>query len=182
MALIFSLMLHIAIIFLTTLGQGAKVKGKLLFKEFQVDIIDYSPSANNIPQQQDKSAPKLKESAIDHGALQPEPAGAIPINEEPYYTVKELDVVPRPILSIMPRFPESVPPSIRRGMVKLEIKLNEEGLVTEVTVLGSEPAGYFESAAREAFLDARFTPGIKSGRHVRALLTIQVHFENPNNL
>lgn len=102
----------------------------------------------------------------------------IPITQGRYYKIKELDVVPRPISPITPRYPEVVPASVRRGVVRLEIKLDEGGVVTEVIVLGGEPPGYFEDAAREAFLNAKFTPGMKSGRKVRSLLDIQVHFES----
>ena len=106
----------------------------------------------------------------------------IPITQERYYKIKELDVIPRPISLITPRYPEAVPASVRRGVVKLEIRLDEDGVVTEVTVLGGEPPGYFEDAARDAFLNAKFTPGMKSGRKVRSLLTLQVHFVSPLEL
>jgi len=79
----------------------------------------------------------------------------------------------------MPNFPESVPDSIRRGIVKLEIKLDADGLVKEATVLESQPPGYFEEAARKTFLNTAFTPGMKSGQKVRSVLTLQVHFESP---
>jgi len=187
-ALALSSVLHAGIICLTTAGQGAKIQGKPILKQLQVNFIDDAPPSKVASQPQDNpdfvpksdSVPEMP--LINNETLQPEPGGVIPVTEEPYYKIKELDVVPRAISSIMPRYPEAVPASVRHGVIKLEIKLDEDGLVTEVTVLSGEPPGYFEDAAREAFLNARFTPGVKSGRKVRSLLKLQVHFESPLNL
>ena len=184
MALALSSALHAGIIFLTTTGQGAKIQGKPLLKEFQVSITGVATPANAIPQLQGQSAsePETPPPLASDKELVPEPSGVVLVNEEPYYKIKELDVVPRPISTTTPRYPETVPASVRRGVVRLEIKLDEDGVVTEVTVLGSQPPGYFEDAAREAFLNAKFTPGMKSGRKVRSLLTLQVHFVSPLEL
>lgn len=56
--------------------------------------------------------------------------------------------------------------------------LDENGLVTDVTVLESNPPGYFEEAAKKAFLHAKFTPGMKDGQPVKTVLNIQVQFSN----
>lgn len=178
MALVLSSALHAGIIFLTTTGQGAKIQGKSFLKELRVNITDVAPPSKVVPQlqdKQDKSDPE-PEALPDSEAVQPEPGGVLQLAEERYYKIKELDVVPRPISTITPRYPETVPSSIR-GVVQLEIKLDEEGVVTEVTVLDGEPPGYFEDAAREAFLNAKFTPGMKAGHKVRSLFTLRVHFE-----
>ena len=182
MALALSSALHAGIIFLTTTGQGAKIQGKPFLKEFQVSITDIAPPAKVVSQLQDESPTGPAMPPNDNQEVQPEEGGVIPPTEERYYKIKELDVIPRPISLITPRYPETVPASTRRGVVRLEIKLDEEGVVTEVTVLGSEPPGYFEDAAREAFLNAKFTPGMKSGRKVRSLLTLKVHFVSPLEL
>lgn len=182
-AILFSAVLHLAIIFLTTNGQEGKVQGKQHWDKLEVDIIDISPTPKTLPQMQEipKTEPEAAPIA-NNKEIQPNAVGAIPLIEVPYYKVKELDEVPRPISSITPSYPENVPPSIRRGMVKLEIKLNEEGTVTEVKVLNSEPAGYFESNAVEAFHNAQFTPGMKNGRKVRSIFTLQIHFVDPQSL
>lgn len=180
-ALVLSSALHAGIIFLTTAGQGAKIQGKSFLKELRVNITDVAPPSKVVPQlqdKQDKSDSEPEMPAIDSEAVQPEPGGVMQLAEEHYYKIKELDVLPRPISPITPRYPEAIPSSIRRGVVQLEIKLNEDGLVTEVTVLDGEPPGYFEDAAREAFLNAKFTPGMKSGHKVRSLFTLRVHFED----
>lgn len=177
-ALALSSALHAGIIFLTTTGQGAKIQGKSFLKELRVNITNVAPPSKVVPQLQDKSDSEPEMPPIDSEVVQPEPGGVMQLAEEHYYKIKELDVVPRPISSITPRYPEGVPSSVRRGVVQLEIKLDEDGAVTEVTVLGGEPPGYFEDAAREAFLHAKFTPGMKSGHKVRSLFTLQVHFED----
>ena len=181
-ALALSSALHAGIIFLTTTGQGAKIQGKPFLKEFQVGITEVAPPAKVVSQLQDKadSVPAMPTSNSEE--VRSEQNGVIPITQERYYKIKELDVIPRPISLISPRYPEAVPASVRRGVVKLEIKLDEDGVVTEVSVQGGEPPGYFEDAAREAFLNAKFTPGMKSGRKVRSLLTLQVHFVSPLEL
>lgn len=180
-ALALSSALHAGIVFFTTAGSGGVPRGKPLFKELQVSIKELATPAEEVVAQQQEQATSGKESASHSPseAVKPEPKGLIPPPEERYFKLKELDVVPRPISSIMPHFPESVPTAIRRGIVKLEIKLDADGLVTEVTVLGSYPPGYFEDAARDTFVNATFTPGMKSGQKVRSILTLQVHFESP---
>ena len=149
MALALSSALHAGIIFLTTTGQGAKIQGKPFLKEFQVGITEVAPPAKVVSQLQDKadSVPAMPTSNSEE--VRSEQNGVIPITQERYYKIKELDVIPRPISLISPRYPEAVPASVRRGVVKLEIKLDEDGVVTEVTVLGGEPPGYFEDAARD---------------------------------
>jgi len=151
-----------------------------LLKELQATIKEPAPVESTVAQLQKEKAPE-EEPALQSAneAVKPESDGLIPVPEEHYFKLKELDVVPHPTSSIMPRFPESIPDSIRRGIVKLEIKLDADGLVREVTVLGSQPPGYFEEAARDTFLNATFTPGMKSGQKIRSVLTLQVHFESP---
>jgi len=96
--------------------------------------------------------------------------------EKKYYTIRELDIIPEPIEPIEPKYPSAIPPFIHGGIVRLEVLLDEEGVVTGITVLSSSPPGYFEEAAKEAFNHARFKPGMKSGYRVPTLLNLQIRF------
>lgn len=100
------------------------------------------------------------------------PPSAIPRLEIPiavdlnYYEARELDRTPAG------QIPDPVLPESVSGRIRFQVKIEENGKVSEVEVLESDPPDRFDRAAleiaREALRATRFTPGIKNGRPVRA--------------
>ncbi|MEW5967848.1 MAG: energy transducer TonB [Pseudomonadota bacterium] len=103
------------------------------------------------------------------------PAIAIPVDLT-FYTARQLDVQPRALGSIEPDYPPDADREQRSGKVRLQLKLEADGRVSDVEVVQADPPGVFDDSAVRAFRDARFSPARKDGRAVRALLLIEVEY------
>lgn len=94
-----------------------------------------------------------------------------------YYRAREVDVHPRALRDIEPIYPPAADRNRESGTVRLQLKLEADGRVTDVDVINSTPPGVFDEAAVEAFKHAEFAPAFKAGRPVRALILIEVNFD-----
>ncbi len=105
-------------------------------------------------------------------------AAVIPAPTAPkYYAPHELDQRPLVLTHIEPAFPAGAP--VQSGIVKLRLYLGADGRVEQIDVFEAQPAGVFESAAAQAFAAARFTPGIRRGKAVPVVLTLELQFGTP---
>ena len=95
-----------------------------------------------------------------------------------YYLTRELDARPGIMTRTEPEYPEAAARRFLSGRVVLRLYIDERGAVERVEVLRAEPPGYFEDAASRAFLAARFSPGMKSGRPVKVQMTLEVDFDS----
>lgn len=101
----------------------------------------------------------------------PAPRGGleIPLSVDlTYYSARELDETPRG------NIPDPVLSSALPGRVKLRAKVEENGQVSAVEVVASEPPGVFDNAALDAFKRTHFKPGIRNGRPVRSLIDYEL--------
>lgn len=103
------------------------------------------------------------------------PAIAIPVDLT-FYAARQLDVQPRALGNIEPDYPPDADRQQRSGKLRLQLKLEADGRVSDVEVVEAEPPGVFEDSAVRAFRAARFAPAQKDGRAVRALLLIEVEY------
>ena len=94
-----------------------------------------------------------------------------------YYSVREIDVVPRAVSAIVPDYPLEADSQKLSGKVTLQLKIEADGRVSEVDVVNSVPSGVFDTAAIKAFRNARFTPAQKNGRPVRVQVRVPVAFD-----
>jgi hypothetical protein len=104
-------------------------------------------------------------------------ASAAPIPALPaerYYAAHELDERPLILNHVEPYFPAEA--GNTSGRVRLELLIGEHGGVDAIHVLGAQPPGVFEFAAREAFAEARFRPGMRGGSPVKSALTLELLF------
>ncbi len=92
-----------------------------------------------------------------------------------YLSLGELDVRPQIKTHVMPQYPENVFPGTR-GRVVLELLVAPDGSVDAVNVERAEPGGLFEEAAVKAFAKAQFSPAMKHGLPVPALVRVEVTF------
>jgi periplasmic protein TonB len=99
-----------------------------------------------------------------------------------YYSAREVDVHPRALYPIEPDYPEEAERQRLSGSVRLRLKLEESGQVSEIEVVEANPPGFFDESAREAFRNARFSPAQKNGRPVRALVIIEVKYDYEGRL
>lgn len=125
-------------------------------------------------------APESKRSGGTGAALAPMAViDAAPLADPVFYTTRQLDVLPRPVVPIVPEYPPMLASTNVSGWVLLRLRLDESGRVLSVQVRASEPAGVFDQAARQAFADARFEPGRKDGRAVRSQIEIKIWYGKP---
>jgi len=91
-----------------------------------------------------------------------------------YLVGASLDPGPKPLHEIEPAYPARA--GQQQGLVVLRLLINERGLVDNAAVVRSEPRGFFEESALEAFTSARFSPGLLFGLPVKSQVTIEVEF------
>lgn len=94
-----------------------------------------------------------------------------------YYSARDLDVQPHALRVIRPDYPDTADRQQLSGKVRLQLKLEADGRVTDVDVVSATPPGVFEDSAIKAFRDARFAPAQKNGQPVRALVLIEVVYD-----
>ena len=100
--------------------------------------------------------------------------GLVSLPQPYYHTARELDRRAVPKTKIKPPYPEEA--GNLDGYVILRLLINEAGKVDEAIVVQSEPAGIFDLAARDAFGNILFTPGIKNGIPVKSQMMIEVRY------
>jgi protein TonB len=98
---------------------------------------------------------------------------ALPQAADPsYYTARDLDRYPRPL----------APLRINRaagdgaGEVRLEILIDERGIVQDMTFAGPAAPARVEEELRAALVATRFMPAQKDGRAVRSRIVLSVSF------
>jgi protein TonB len=94
-----------------------------------------------------------------------------------YYSARDLDVHPRALREIVPDYPRDADRRRLSGKVRLQLKLEADGRISDIEVVSAKPPGVFDESAIRAFRDARFAPAQKGGRPVRALVLIEVEYD-----
>jgi periplasmic protein TonB len=108
----------------------------------------------------------------------PVPAAAITSSVDlTYYSARDLDVQPHALRVIRPDYPGEADRQHLSGTLRLQLKLEADGRVSDIKVVSATLPGVFEDSAIKAFRDARFAPAQKNGRPVRALVVIEVVYD-----
>lgn len=94
-----------------------------------------------------------------------------------YYLAHELDVRPQILRRINPEYPRSASEQGIAASLVIRIYIDETGRVEKVLVPGDGASSLFADAVSAAFMQARYTPGIKDGKPVKSLVLIEVNFE-----
>lgn len=127
-------------------------------------------------------APTVPAAAKTAPALSPEaapvPAAALTSSVDlTYYNARDLDVQPHALRVIRPDYPAEADRQRVSGTLRLQLKLEADGRVSDIEIVSATPPGVFEDSAIKAFRDARFAPAQKNGRPVRALVVIEVVYD-----
>ncbi len=128
-------------------------------------------------------SPAAAASPVPSGPAAPELESPRPLLEIPsavdlaYYGAREVDVLPRALREIRPEYPTEADRRRVSGNVRLQLKLEADGRVSDVEVLEANPPGLFEESALAAFRQARFSPAQRNGRPVRARIVIDVEYD-----
>ena len=91
------------------------------------------------------------------------------------YSVDELDTPPKPIEQVAPVYPPHFKERKRRGVVNLEMVVDEVGDVVSITTLTSTDHAFTRSAMK-AVVQWRFEPGKKDGKPVKTLVQLPMQF------
>ncbi len=73
-------------------------------------------------------------------------------------------------------YPESALHKEIEGWVDLSYAVTAEGKPTKITVLGSSPAGVFESAATRAIARVRYKPPLQGGKPIAVTTKLRIAF------
>jgi len=133
------------------------------------------PEARRVPRQPGPlagSALRVRSELSSSGAAQTgTEVFALPQAPDPdYYTARDLDRYPRPL----------APFQINRmagdgaGEVRLEILIDERGIVQEMTFAGPAAPARVEDELRAALAATRFLPAQKDGRAVRSRIVLSI--------
>ncbi|MFY9551497.1 MAG: energy transducer TonB [Thermoanaerobaculia bacterium] len=88
----------------------------------------------------------------------------------------QVDVLPRAVEMVMPRYPEAALKERVRGLVVLRVLVSQTGVPLDIRVERGARAD-LNDAALEAARHWRFQPALKNGRAVRTYTTIRFPFE-----
>lgn len=93
-----------------------------------------------------------------------------------YYRLAELDQRPLALSHPRPSYPETSEQYIS-GKIVIQLLINSNGRVDWVETLPTELPTVFVDAAKQAFLNIQFKPGMMSGQPVGSQLWLEVLFE-----
>lgn len=138
-----------------------------------------SPPVAGTPHEMPPASPTAPAApAASSAAPGPAPEAALTSGVDlTYYSARDLDVQPRALRQIRPDYPDEADRQKLSGTLRLQLKLEADGRVSDVDVMSATPPGLFEKSAIKAFRDARFAPAQKNGRPVRALVIIEVVYD-----
>jgi len=107
------------------------------------------------------------------------PGSALPLPQsaDTYHAARELDVYPAPRAPLGFDYPEHAAREQVGGRVLVMLSLDEAGVVDDISIVNSEPQGYFEDVVRAALSAAGFFPGQKNGRAVKSRVLINLDFD-----
>lgn len=94
-----------------------------------------------------------------------------------YYSARELDTQPRALDEIVPDYPVVADRERLSGKVRLLLRLEPDGRISDIEIISSTPPGVFDEATIDAFREARFAPARRGDRPVRAQVLIEVVYD-----
>ncbi|MBT9589675.1 MAG: TonB family protein [Thiobacillus sp.] len=145
-------------------------------------LAEAQPVPRIIPQPETTQPDALVQpSTVSPGPLSassPAPAVAITsLVDLTYYGARDVDVLPRALREVQPDYPTEADRQRISGKVRLQVKIEADGRVSDIDVVSADPPGVFDEAAVRAFRAARFVPAEKNGRPVRVRVLIPVEFD-----
>jgi protein TonB len=87
-----------------------------------------------------------------------------------YYSAPDLDRYPRPLTALRIDWLPGAP----GGEVRLEVLIDERGIVREVSLAGAIRSDGVEEALRAMLAATRFLPAVKDGRAVRSRILLSL--------
>lgn len=123
------------------------------------------------------SAPPVEATPPAPPAASTPPAAIISAVDPIYYSARELDTQPRALDEIVPDYPAGADRERVSGKVRLQLRLEADGRISDIDIIASTPSGVFDKATIDAFREVRFSPARRGGRPVRAQVLIEVVYD-----
>jgi protein TonB len=121
--------------------------------------------------QEKRGQARFTASASQGQKIEPGPFFQAP--DPNYYPARELDEYPRPLVPLR----VDRPAGAGGGAVRLEVLIDERGVVREAVFAGSGGPGSAEEVLRAALTATPFLPARKDGRAVKSRLLMSISFE-----
>lgn len=203
LALIVSVALHLALIFLVRVAPSKTGAAKNVVIEVRLEessqpavkaaitALTQKQAANPLqtpqpvpakpaepPQPVEQKQQVAAAAATQAEEKSPLPSVEVPLVEDPtFYPAKQLDVHPKALAPVNPVFPDKAANDNVSGEVTLLLMIDEAGKVRDLAVVDAKPQGYFEESALNAFRNTRWAPAQKDGRIVKSRVLIRVRYE-----
>jgi len=152
-------------------ANGLPLKARLMPDSSESTVVEASPASATQPPPDPTPAAQASASAA-----QDRPAAGLP-SAPIYYPAKDLDERALPLNVVDVAYPESALADGVKGVVRLRLLIDHQGILREATVTGSQPAGTFDNAALDAVRALRFRPAIRNGVPVGSIKVIEVPFD-----
>jgi len=94
-----------------------------------------------------------------------------------FYNAEDLDQKPRPVAEIKPLYPFRAKRMAIEGYVKVRFLVDDQGRVSRVTILESDPEGVFDASVVKTLPTWRFHPGRIMGKEVSSWVETKIVFE-----
>ncbi len=117
--------------------------------------------------------PRLADGVPVMAAPEPQPS----LSLDGIMDAGQLDVIPAPSFKRHPRYPYRAKRMGIEGSVAIRFLVDEQGYVSNITVIKAEPPGIFEQAVLDAVSIWKYTPGELMGTKVKAWVTTTVIFQ-----
>jgi protein TonB len=129
------------------------------------------------PQPADPALAAAPPAVVPPAAAAPPAATITSSVDLTYYDARAVDVHPRALREIVPDYPEDADRRQLSGKVRLQLKLEADGRVSDIEIVHADPPEVFDESVLKAFRNARFAPAQKNGHPVRALVLIEVVYD-----
>lgn len=166
-------------------NNGALTVGLMQLPQYAVNTTLSAPASESVLKS-NAEEPIKNEEAAERAVDIVQPSSEVEINDhittlpltvpEPiYYRFNELDQIPTVLENINGDSPELVDYP-QGGTLKIQLLVDEFGRVLNAEVVESGLPAQFSKVAVQAFLQVKFTPGLKNNVPVRAMAKIVVHY------
>ncbi|BCV50562.1 MULTISPECIES: energy transducer TonB [Shewanella] len=99
------------------------------------------------------------------------------ITDPTVYQQDQVDAPTHWMIQILPMYPKKAAEEKVEGWVTMSAVITENGKVTEIQVLGSQPKGVFEKEAKRAFGKWLYKPALLNGKTVKVYQEETVEFK-----
>ncbi len=123
-----------------------------------------SVQATEVKEQETKAEPKIESQSLN-------------INEGDLVPISQVDIQPRPVKIVEPKYPELAKQMGLEGIVVVNALISEKGDVIKTEILrGIKNGSSLEQAAEAAVRQWKFTPAVKNGLKVKVWKPIEIRF------